>query len=292
MNTARVARYLDVNEKKVYALVRVAGLPATKATGKWLFPKELVDEWLLEAAVNVRRRPRATENTLLMAGSNDPILESEMSSLFAQPGDPLIYFARVGSSFGIDALVNGSAHAAVAHMFDPTTGEYNLPFLDSETRKKTLLIPFVLREQGIIVRKDNPLGIARIEDLSRPGVRFINRRKGTGTRALTQFLLGEAGIDSAQVVGYTREAKSHTEVASAVSRGSADAGVGIRSVAEMFDLSFIPLKEERFDILITKEASKRDSFQSLLEHLRSARFKKVLEEAGGYGLQTMEILSA
>lgn len=290
MNTAEIAGYLDVNEKKVYALVKDGRLPATKATGKWLFPKELIDQWLLEAAVNVRLKPSATETLLLMAGSNDPILESEMSSLLARSGDPLIYFARVGSSSGIRALKNGSAHGAVAHMLDPVSGEYNLPFLDSETRKNTLLVPFVFREQGIMVSKGNPLCIAGIDDLLTPGVRFINRGEGTGTRALFEFLLSKAGIDRAQIAGYAREARTHVEVASAISRGSADAALGIRSVAEMFGLDFIPLKKERFDIIITKEASQSEPFQSLLENLRSARFRKVLAAAGGYEAQKMELL--
>jgi putative molybdopterin biosynthesis protein len=167
-------------------------------------------------------------------------------------------------------------------MLDPASGEYNLPFLDPHTRRRTLAFPIATREQGIIVRKGNPLGISAVRDLAIPGIRFVNRRRGTGTRALFDLLLDEAGLDGSQIVGYTREARTHTDVALAVSRGTADAGLGIRSAAKMLALDFIPLKKERFDLLVTEEASYTPAFQSFLEDLKSARFRKMLKEAGGY----------
>jgi len=292
MNTAEIAKYLDVNEKKIYLLVRNAGLPGSKATGKWLFPRELVDNWLLESTLNAQPSISARKDVLLIAGSNDPILESELSSLSARKSDSLIYFARVGSSSGLKALENGNAHAAASHVLDPTTGEYNLPFLDQKTRKNTLLLPFAQREQGILVRKGNPFGIASVEDLALPGIRFVNRKRGTGTRVLFDSLLTEAGVSTSQIVGYTREVGTHIEVAMAILRGTADAGLGIRSPAKMLGLGFVPLRKERFDILISKEASKTTTFQFLLESLRSARFKKIMAEAGGYEQQSIQLLPA
>lgn len=292
MNTAEIAKYLDVNEKKVYLLVSNAGLPATKATGKWLFPRQLVDNWLLESTVNAQPSFSARKDVLLIAGSNDPILESEVSSLSARGSDSLIYFARVGSSSGLKALENGNAHAAAAHILDPASGEYNLPFLDRETRKNILLLPFAQREQGILVRKGNPFGIASVEDAILPGIRFINRKKGTGTRVLFDFLLTEAGLSTSQIVGYTREVGTHIEVATAILRGTADAGLGIRSAAKMFGLGFAPLRKERFDILIRKEVTQMRAFQTLLGNLRSARFKKVMADAGGYERQSLEPVPA
>lgn len=290
MSTAEIAKYLDVNEKKVYLLIRDAGLPATKATGKWLFPRELVDSWLLESTLNARPSISARKDVLLIAGSNDPILESELSSLSARKPDSLIYFARVGSSWGLKALENGNAHAAACHILDPTTGEYNLPFLDQKTRKNTLLLPLAQREQGILVRKGNPFGIASVEDLALPGIRFVNRKRGTGTRALFDTLLAEAGVSTSQIVGYTREVGTHIEVAMAILRGTADAGLGIRSPAKMLGLGFVPLRKERFDILIRKEAAQTNAFQSFLDDLRSPAFGKALAEAGGYEQQAVELL--
>ena len=282
LNTMEVARYLDVNEKKIYALVRDSGLPATKVTGKWLFPRELVDEWLVSGTVNLPGSRAAAGSVLLLAGSNDPVLESEMSALWANREGPLVYFASVGSTAGLEALRTGSAHAATAHMLDPVSGEYNLPFLDRDTRKKVLAFPLATREQGIIVREGNPFGISTVRDIAIPGIRFINRKKGTGTRALFDLLLEEAGLLASQIVGYTREARTHAEVALAVARGTADAGMGIRSAAKMFGLDFNPMKKERFDILATEQASRTPAFQSFLEDLKSQRFKKLLRDAGGY----------
>ena len=282
LNTAEIAQYLDVNEKKVYALVRDSGLPATKATGKWLFPRNLVDRWLVSRAINVPGQVSPSDSVLLLAGSNDPVLESEISTLSAAEGGPIVYFARVGSSRGMDALRTGDAHAAAAHMLDPASGEYNLPFLDPDTRRRTLAFPVATREQGIIVRKGNPFGITAVRDLAIPGIRFVNRRRGTGTRALFDLLLDEAGLVSSQIVGYTREARTHTDVALAVLKGTADAGLGIRSAARMLGLDFIPLKKERFDILATEEASHAPAFQSFIEDLKSARFRRMMKDAGGY----------
>lgn len=282
LNTIEVAKYLDVNEKKVYALVRDSGLPATKATGKWLFPKEMVDKWLVSKTVNVPGSLAPGGSVLLLAGSNDPVLETEISSLSATEGGPLVYFARVGSRGGIDALRSGKAHAAAAHMLDAATGEYNLPFLDPDMRRSILAFPLATREQGIMVRKGNPFGISTVKDLVIPGIRFVNRKRGTGTRALFDLLLDEAGLVGSQIVGYTREVKTHAEVALAVSRGTADAGLGIRSAARMLGLDFIPLKKERFDILVNEETSRIPAFQSLLDDLKSQRFRKLLREAGGY----------
>lgn len=292
MNTAEISKYLDVNEKKVYLLVTNAGLPATKATGKWLFPRELVDNWLLESTLNVQPSSSAKKDILLIAGSNDPILESEVSSVSARESDSLIYFARVGSSSGLKALENGNSHAAAAHILDPTSGEYNLPFLDRKTRKNILLLPFAQRKQGILVRKGNPFGIASVEDLVLPGIRFINRKKGAGTRILFDLLLTKAGLATSQVVGYTRQVGTHIEVAMAILRGTADAGLGIHSAAKMFGLGFVPLRKERFDILITREAAQMRAFQTLLANLRSARFKKVMADAGGYERLSLEPVPA
>jgi excisionase family DNA binding protein len=282
LNTAEVAKYLDVNEKKVYALVKNSGLPATKVTGKWLFPRRLVDDWLASGTVSVPGPRTPSASVLLLAGSNDPVLESEVSTLSSSQGGPLVYFASIGSKAGLEALKAGSAHAAAAHMLDIASGEYNLPFLDRDTRKKVLAFPLATREQGIIVRKGNPFGIGSVKDIAIPGIRYINRRKGTGTRALFDFLLEETGLTGSQIVGYTKEARTHAEVALAVARGTADAGLGIRSAAKMFGLDFVTLRKERFDILTTEEASRTSAFQSFLEDLKSLRFKKLLREAGGY----------
>ncbi len=282
LNTGEIAKYLDINEKKVYSLVKSAGLPATRVTGKWLFPKEMVDKWLLSGVAGAVARSPDRSQCLLIAGSNDPLLESELSRFSATEGGPLIYFARVGSSRGLDALTKGTAQAAAAHILDPKTGEYNLPYLDRKTREGTYLYPLVLREQGVMVRKGNPFGISALRDLTIPGIRFVNRKRGSGTRILLDSLLAEAEILSSQIVGYTREVPTHTDVALAVYRGSADAGLGIRSAARMFGLDFVPLKKERFDIVVSREANDSSPFQSLLEDLKSPAFRKSMNDAGGY----------
>jgi len=144
------------------------------------------------------------------------------------------------------------------------------------------LIECVRRAQGLIVQKGNPLGISSVKDLAKPGVRYANRQKGAGTRVLFDYLLKQNGISPQQIEGYAREELTHTAVAAQISAGSADCGLGILSAARMYDLDFVPVCEETYDLLVSLSAMESPQVRAFLRILGSEAFLKRLDALGGY----------
>jgi putative molybdopterin biosynthesis protein len=142
------------------------------------------------------------------------------------------------------------------------------------------LIKGVGRVQGLIVRKGNPLGLGGVADLA--GCRYINRQRGAGTRLFLDFKLKQAGIDPGRITGYDREAATHMAVAAAIQNGGADSGMGIASAAAALDLGFIPLGEEEYDFALPPRFLELPQLIIFLETLKSAAFRRRLEELGGY----------
>jgi putative molybdopterin biosynthesis protein len=200
---------------------------------------------------------------------------------------------NTGSSGGIAAVKRGEADIAGTHLLDES-GEYNLPYIRRYgLAGKVYLIKGYLRDQGIIVKKGNPKGIEGVEDLL--NVTIINRNRGSGTRMLFDMYLKEIAdkesipLDSlvTRIKGYVSEAKSHTAVAMAVLMGKADAGIGIRTVAERYGLDFIPLRGEEYDFLVRKERMTKREVKEFFEILRSEDFKIKLQQKLP-GLRTYE----
>jgi putative molybdopterin biosynthesis protein len=169
------------------------------------------------------------------------------------------------------------------HLIDEKTGMYNLPYLKKYLRDQdVVLVQLVYRQQGWIVKKGNPLGIRSVSDLAKPGVTYINRQRGAGTRLLFDYLLAREGMQREAIYGYSREAVSHLSVAAAVAGGSADAGLGIYSAAAAMNLDFVPVAEERYDLLFSGTFFRSEEGQELLACIRSPRFAREVEALGGY----------
>jgi len=147
---------------------------------------------------------------------------------------------------------------------------------------ETTVINLVSRDLGLILRPRNPLNITGIEDLAQPGIRIINRQEGSGTRIFLDFELKRLGIDPKGINGYEKEVNTHTEVATAVLSGMADAGLGILSAAKMLGLEFIHITKERYDLVIPKEHLSGKPINALLEVIRSQEFRGKVEQMGGY----------
>ncbi|MBO8182682.1 MAG: molybdopterin biosynthesis protein [Archaeoglobus sp.] len=183
---------------------------------------------------------------------------------------------NVGSSGGISAIKRGEADIAGIHLLDESA-EYNVPYLKRYGVKNAVLVKGYLREQGIIVAKGNPLGIRSVEDIIEKKTRIVNRNRGSGTRILFDMYLKEIAEKrgekfkelTGKIKGYTIEAKSHSSVAVAVLMGKADAGIGIRTVAEQYGLDFIPLRGEEYDFLIPKAKFSTWKIQQFMEVLTS-----------------------
>jgi putative molybdopterin biosynthesis protein len=276
MTVREVARYLSLNEKKIYALIKQGGIPCTKVTGKWLFPKRHVDRWLEETMQGTGRF-----ESISITGSHDPALDLLSSEVHERFRRLTVLSAHVGSLEGLVSISRGGAHMSGVHLFDPDTREYNFTFIRKYMpASKPIVVHFLKREQGLIVRKGNPLGVGGFEDLSRRDVRFINRQQGSGTRVLLDYHLGRLGIDGGTINGYEDCLSTHTEVAAAVRGCRADAGLGVRAAAS--DLDFIPVTMERYDFVVRKEYFYTEPLQKCMDVMRSRRFRERVTQMGGY----------
>ena len=290
LTVAEAARYLRLNPRSVYLLAQRGTIPATRVTGKWLFPEHLLGEWLESSArgagksatSGVTRVARGTDRVFL-AGSDDPALDLLTEILAAQPGAPLLFAARVGSTAGLEAVAAGRADVACVHLVDPDSGEYNGSGLGQYLADRpAALVNLFHRDLGLVVPKGNPRRLAAIADLARPGLRYVNRQPGSGTRQLVDLALSRAGVAADRVAGYHDAVSTHWAVALRVLRGEADVGVAARSVADALGVGFVPLVRERFDMVIPKDAFFRPAVQALVEAVRSEGFRDGLERLGGY----------
>jgi putative molybdopterin biosynthesis protein len=210
MNTKEVARYLDIHEKQVYALIKSGRMPATRVTGKWIFPRKVIDQWIesntktgLEEA---RHKSGRIAGALLASGSNDPVLDILQTCLRKAHPEFFIFTANTGSMEGLLALEKGFTDIAWSHLLDPQSGEYNIPYLDRYLpHVKAVVVNLFFRELGFVTARGNPLRIRTFADLGRKGVRFINRQAGSGTRLLLDHHLEKAGVAAGRIAGYDEE---------------------------------------------------------------------------------------
>ena len=235
------------------------------------------------------RKKEEVENTVVCIGSHDNTLDLLYNFLRKRFPRYSLSSAHVGSMGGIIAVKKGEAHLAGTHLIDEETGEYNVPFIKRLLPEKAvILVNLVYRAQGFIVKKGNPKGIRGIEDLVRDDVVFINRQQGAGTRILLDKFLKEAGLDPSQIRGYENEEYTHMGVAQAVASGRADVGLGIYAAAKALDLDFIPLAEERYDLLIPKEFLEFEGVKAMLKVIREdEEFRERVLALGGYDIRDM-----
>ena len=279
LTTKELADLLRINEKKVYQLVREAGIPHVRIAGKWLFPRDHVLRWIDEG---VER-----EKDVFIVGSDDILLGRLLAS-YSRGNFPqsLGFYSAVGSLKGLDALARRKAHACCVHLLDVESGEYNLPFIKRyASEHEWVVVNLWHRRQGLIVRRGNPLGIKGMGDVVRKGARFINRNEGSGTRVLIEHLLRKEGLEAEEVRGFGREVDTHMEVALRVFLGEADLGVGIEYVTHILPLDFIPLKEERFDLVIPKELWHTKAIKAFLSFINPLKIKELFPHLPGYSFR-------
>ena len=248
-------------------------------------------------------RPKAElDKTIFCIGSHDITLD--LIAQFLAGHDRRLASANVGSQGGLVALRRGEAHLAGSHLLNPETGEYNISYIrqylpDVPVRVVTL----VGREQGLLVKKGNPKDIKSLGDLSRPGaesarpgprragdakrVHFVNRQRGAGTRVLLDFQLNLLGIATDSIIGYNQEEYTHLGVAAAVASGRADCGLGIAAAAQALELDFIPLYQERYDLVIPKEYAESDLLAPLFAVLENREFRAAVAALPGYDVSMM-----
>lgn len=287
MNTKEVAQYLGVHEKQVYGLIKEKKIPSTRVTGKWVFPRKLIDEWIeshaQEGMGQARQKGKRIEGALLAAGSNDPILDILQTHLRKIHPEFYIFSANTGSTEGLKALDKGYTDIAWSHLFDPETGKYNLPFLPQYLPSiKPVVVNLFHRELGFITAPDNPLGLKDFADLARQGTRFINRQQGAGTRVLLDHHLQTLGIPVSEIAGYDKEVFTHFEVGLSILSGEADVGIATGAISKLLGLSFIPITQESFDMIVDKSGFFEKGVQALIEILNSEGFRSKIAGLGSY----------
>lgn len=236
-----------------------------------------------EVTVLLLRRFEDVEGGILAVGSHDISLDllSGDLSLF-HPGRSLAS-VNVGSLGGIMALRNGECHLAGSHLLDPETGDYNVWAVKKYLKGMPVsIITLAHRTQGLIVPSGNPEGISGISDLAKEGITFANRQRGSGTRILLDYHLKRLGMDPAAIDGYDREEFTHMNVAARVLGGRASCGLGIAAAAQALGLDFIPVDEERYDLVIPLKFREDDGIVALVDVLTKDGFIEKVEALDGY----------
>ena len=264
----------------VMSLVRADGLLTIPAGSEGLGAGEKVQIELLRSQSEV-------DATAVIIGSHDNILDLLANHLHKRRPIVRISSAHVGSMGGIMAIRRGEAHMAGSHLLDEASGEYNVSYIKRFLSGLPLqLINLCYREQGLIVAKGNPKNIRNFRDIASGKHSFINRQNGAGTRLLTDKVLRDEGIEPTEIYGYNHEEYTHMSVAAAVANGSVDTGMGIRAAANALDLDFVPIAEERYDLIVPRQHADDPKIAAILELIAGDQsFHKAILALGGYNLR-------
>jgi len=220
--------------------------------------------------------------SIVLMGSHDLALNLLAERLHSIAGLNLLALP-VGSLEGLVALRQGLAHLTGCHLLDAESGEYNRTYIrhffpDREMAAVTL----AHRIQGLLVAPGNPKGIRGLADLGRGDLTLINRNRGSGTRVWLDQQLAQLGIPAEKAHGYLLEATTHTAVAQAISTGKADLGLGLEAAGRLAGLDFIPLFQERYDLVLSAEQLHQRRLAPLFDTLHSAAFRRLADGLGGY----------
>lgn len=278
MNTREVADYLRIKERKIYDLVRTGSIPCARVTGKWLFPKTLIDLWVIRNTQSDPDVNAAWETPRVIAGSHDPLLEWAIRE---SDCDCAMQFDS--SLDGVKRLASRQAMMSGVHILDAGSGLYNVDLVRQIlTGLQAVLLEWAWREQGLVTAKGNPHGIKKLTDLRDKKLRFVDRQRTAGSHLLLTHLLENAGMSRTDLNTIAATARSETDVATCVLDGKADTGLAIAAVARQFRLDFLPLHRERYDLAIARRDYFEPPFQKLLQFARSPRFVERVQELGGY----------
>lgn len=287
LTTRQVAKYLNVNEKMIYSLIAEKGLPASKVTGKWLFPLDLVRQWVENGTQNFPEQAKLPpyHGLVLISGADDPLLETLVCTFNLKHSEHMALSGQADSLGGLTALRNNLCHIAGYRSADESC-DTGAPVMDKEIAQTLAVVNLCQREQGLIVQKNNPLGISSVKDLCQKGVTMVNRRLGTGARQLLDRELKQLEIGGEAINGYDDCVSRHMDAGLAVLNGRAHAAPGIRAVANLLGLDFISLCWERFDLFINKDSFFDQGIQLFLAMLKGKVIQRTADELGGYDLST------
>lgn len=290
-----IAKMFKISKHTVYELIKRGELNAFKVGNKMRINPEEVERYKNASLAHQRTEstsPKGNTQSSLgtairLSGSHDFLVE-QLSKSVSKNTNLSLQPTFIGSLEGLMMVYRGAADVATVHLLDPTSQEYNIPFIKQLfVHEKISVIRFASREQGFIVAKGNPKQIKNFGDLVRADVSFVNRQKGSGTRFLLDSFLAKHEIEPNSVKGYDNEEWNHLSLAAQISRGAVDVGFGIRSAAEQLGLDFIPVTEEQFDLVFRWTKENERELKSLYEFICSEQFKTSISNIPGYKLKEL-----
>lgn len=283
MTTAECADYLRLKERSLYDLVAKRQIPCTRATGKLLFARPLIDRWLEtqtdDAGVTVAAAPS------IYAGSSEPLLEWALRA-----SSSALAVLACGSLAGLERLAAGEARLAGLHLppavdDDATLSSGNVQAIRAAvTQPDIVVLRFAERRQGLLVPAGNPNGLAAVGDLAQPGLRLALRPAESGSGVLLRRLLAGMPAAPGNLLANAVPAPTEVDLAALIADGRADCGVGIEAVARRFGIGFVPITTEAFDLVMRRRDYFEPALQHLLSFLRRAEFAAEAVHLGGYDL--------
>ncbi len=279
LTTREVAELLRLKERKVYDLAASGKLACSKAMGKLLFPEDAVHAWIAEhGAVAGQTAAAAKPNVIL--GSHDPLLDWALR----ESGCGLATYFD-GSLDGLERFSNGEGIASGCHVFEPESGDWNVNSVKAICGvAPAVLVQWSLRQRGLILSETAPDSVSSIADIKSLSV--VPRQKQAGAQKLFEHLLSDAGLGPDDL-DFCETARSETDAALAVQEGKADAAFGLASVVSSYKLRFLPLMEERFDLLVDRKAWFEPAWQTFWAFCQSERFENRAEELAGYDVSAL-----
>lgn len=277
LTSEEAAAYLRIKERKLYDLVSTGAIPCSKVTGKWLFPRAALDQWVASGLVG-KQGLRAPAPAII-GGSNDPLLE--WAARRSQSGLALL---SEGSEAGIERLERDEVVIAAIHLHDDgNEDDANIVTIAGHPAlHDAVVIAFARREQGLLLPPGNPLGLHGLGDVIGARARFGMRQKGAGALLLLSRLLRAEAASLASLNTASKPYPTGQDVALAVRAGEIDCGIATRAVATAQGLDFAPLAWENFDLVMRQRSYFDDGTQVLVALLREPLFARQAAVMGGY----------
>lgn len=305
LTAPEVAELLNITKNTVYEIVKRGEIPAYKIGKKLRIDRQDVEDYINNQKEGSNQAKAAkqfngiqgelaapktnnlsTQKDIIISGQ-DYIMDILADKINESVKDIRVLRSNIGSFTSLFQLYNNEISMCSVHLWDGDTNEYNTAFV----RKllpgiSCIIINMAYRMQGFYVAKGNPHNIKGWSDLAKPGITMINREKGSGTRVLLDEKLRLHNIDAESIRGYNDEKKTHISIASSIARGEGDIGIGTEKVAyQVQGIDFIPLQEERYDLVIKSSYLKDPLYKLIVEIIQSQDFKNILEGIGGYNLK-------
>ncbi|WP_071460668.1 helix-turn-helix transcriptional regulator [Bacillus massilinigeriensis] len=284
-----IASLFKIAKNTVYELIKRGELQAFKVGNKMRISQEEVERYMAAMRTAPAKKARSHSNlpslafTLQLAGSHDFLVEKLVSYVAEENACITLSPSYIGSLEGLMMLYRGAADIAAVHLLDPSSQEYNLPFIRQLfIHEKITVIRLASRKQGLIVPKVNRKNIVNFHDLTRNNVTFVNRQKGSGTRFLFDSFLSTSGISPKEIRGYGKEEWNHLSAASHICSGQADVTFGASFAASRLDLGFIPMATEQFDLVFRWTSENETALMHLLDLLQVTTFKEHALACDGY----------